>query len=410
MSEVVRENRLTFLINIEMKLELKMIEKMKKLCLDFENEYRKIENDRIFINFDDFACRTVALIDELSIRGIDRLNNPCYTGFCYSDGSERPTLVDRNNFNDGAHPIFINVFSDDSERVISVNARRFERIGKKDDVILMEINIGWFDRQRKDGNQDVELKKYILDACVDIIRSYNDVDGGAEFDSYEQYKLMCSDFLKNEIELSDNHKMLIFNIFYYLCSYKYNANISLLNFEFFKMNEFDENCSLLDDIRSEFDDIQKVIYILKETDRKHRLNDVRKYYNLLYLMDDYNKMICLLIIGRYLKRLGKISVNKDVVSVENILSLIKAKSIDEYYNEFGQESYKNMLEFVNEVGKVLTDEYNSFTRELVESVVCYLINNDKLDCGLKKSDFDDFTNMNKRVEHIAQNVYEPFFR
>ena len=160
-----------------------MIEKLKKLCLDFENEYRKIENDRIFINFDDFADRIVALIDELSIRGIEKLNNPCYTGFCYSDGSERPMLVDRNDFNDGTHPIFINVFSDDSERVISVNARRFERIGKKDDVILMEINIGWFDRQRKDGNQDVELKKYILDACVDIVRSYNDVDSGAEFET-----------------------------------------------------------------------------------------------------------------------------------------------------------------------------------------------------------------------------------
>ena len=67
-----------------------MVEKLKKLCLDFENEYRKIENDRIFINFDDFADRIIALIDELSIRGIERLNNPCYTGFCYSDGSERP--------------------------------------------------------------------------------------------------------------------------------------------------------------------------------------------------------------------------------------------------------------------------------------------------------------------------------
>ena len=129
-----------------MEFELKMIEKLKKLCLDFENEYCKIENERICINFADFACRTVALIDELSIRGIDRLNNPCYTGFCYSDGSERPMLVDRNGFNDGIHPIFINVFSDDSDRVISVNARRFDRIGKKDDVILMEINIGWFDR------------------------------------------------------------------------------------------------------------------------------------------------------------------------------------------------------------------------------------------------------------------------
>ena len=176
------------------------------------------------------------------------------------------------------------------------------------------------------------------------------------------------------------------------------------------MNESDENDSLFDDIRSEFDDIQKVIYILKETDRKHRLNDVRKYYNLLYLMDDYNKMICLLIIGRYLKRLGKISVNKDVVSVENISSLIKAKSIDGYYNEFGKDAYKNMLEFVNEVGKILTDEYNSFTRELVESVVCYLINNDKLDCSWEKSDFNDFTHSNKQIEHIGQNVYEPFFR
>ena len=393
-----------------MEYELKMVEKLKKLCLDFENEYRKIENERICINFADFACRIIALIDELSIRGIEKLNNPCYTGFCYSDGSERPTLVDRNDFNNGTHPIFINVFSDDSERVISVNARRFERIGKKYDVILMEINIGWFDRQRKDGNQDVELKKYILDACVDIVRSYNDVDGGAEFDSYEQYKLMCSDFLKNGIELSDNHKMLIFNIFYYLCTYKYNAHISLLNFEFFKMNETDENDSLLDDIRSEFDDIQKVIYILKETDGKHHLDDVRKYYNLLYLMDDYNKMICLLIIGRYLKRLGKISCKNDVVSVDNILSLIKAKSIDGYYNEFGKEAYKNILEFVNKVGKVLTDEYNSFTRELVESVVSHLINNDKLDCAWKMSDFNDFIHTNKQVEHIGQNVYEPFFR
>ena len=120
-----------------------MIKKLKKLCLDFENEYRKIENDRIFINFDDFADRTVALIDELSIRGIEKLNNPCYTGFCYSDGSERPMLVVRNDFNDGTHPIFINVFSDDSERVISVNARRFERIGNKNDVIVFssQINI-----------------------------------------------------------------------------------------------------------------------------------------------------------------------------------------------------------------------------------------------------------------------------
>ena len=127
-------------------------------------------------------------------------------------------------------------------------------------------------------------------------------------------------------------------------------------------------------------------------------------------MDDYNKMICLLIIGRYLKRLGKISCKKEVVSVENILCLIKAKSIDEYYNEFGKDAYKNMLEFVNEVGKVLTDEYNSFTRELVESVVCYLINNDKLSCVWEKSDFNDFAHMNKRVDHIGQNVYEPFFR
>ena len=69
-----------------------------------------------------------------------------------------------------------------------------------------------------------------------------------------------------------------------------------------------------------------------------------------------------------------------------------------------------MLEFVNKVGKVLTDEYNSFTRELIESVVCYLINNDKLDCVWDNSDFNDFTHSNKRVEHIGQNVYEPFFR
>ena len=55
-----------------MELELKMVEKLKKLCLDFENEYRKIENEAIFINFDDFADRTVALIDELSIRGIEK--------------------------------------------------------------------------------------------------------------------------------------------------------------------------------------------------------------------------------------------------------------------------------------------------------------------------------------------------
>ena len=34
-----------------MELELKMIEKLKKLCLDFENEYRKIENERIVVNF-----------------------------------------------------------------------------------------------------------------------------------------------------------------------------------------------------------------------------------------------------------------------------------------------------------------------------------------------------------------------
>ena len=69
-----------------------------------------------------------------------------------------------------------------------------------------------------------------------------------------------------------------------------------------------------------------------------------------------------------------------------------------------------MLEFVNKVGKALTDEYNSFTRELVESVVCYLINNDKLNCGWKMSDFNDFAHTNKQVEHIGQNVYEPFFR
>ena len=41
-----------------MKLELKMIKKLKKLCLDFENVYRKIENERIFINFDDFVALT----------------------------------------------------------------------------------------------------------------------------------------------------------------------------------------------------------------------------------------------------------------------------------------------------------------------------------------------------------------
>ena len=69
-----------------------------------------------------------------------------------------------------------------------------------------------------------------------------------------------------------------------------------------------------------------------------------------------------------------------------------------------------MLEFVNKVGKVLTDEYNLFTRELVERVVCYLINNDKLNCSWEISDFNDFTHTNKRAEHIGQNVYEPFFR
>ena len=40
----------------------------------------------------------------------------------------------------------------------------------------------------------------------------------------------------------------------------------------------------------------------------------------------------------------------------------------------------------------------------------YILNNDKLNCAWKMSDFNDFTHTNKRGEHIGQNVYEPFFR